>query len=477
MPIGRMVEDKSIIESCVSIINANMLTGFRVCMSDDPHCKPMPSIWSHVTQFEPPPSTETNLINVGKNEFLILLATAMRLNLMGMVHSALRLVYELHAHEANGALHDWRSPGPGGLTCEEARFALASLGVKVARKLFRKPEASRVEMPGSRLDPALSTRALLDAIELFASEQCELKPESAVGWWNCGWVMQQAAPVRGVDGLMCAATSLMWFTRCFEAADASGDDFYRSAARIEAAMCTCLGGAGVVGYKVNGSAPGQVQRDMQVEQGLASTVRVIGNTPAICAALSNREKERVARGVHPATLEEGETLLVEWWAVLKLWNDAMGPFDELTKWGHEHYVYGESTGWHIVEAFLESNVTKLKLADGQYALTPDRAGGFAAAFSRPDGGLRLPQASPRASVPASGCVDVSGPPPSRQRAVDPASLLKRGQRVEIAGLAGRADLNGKYGNLLEWAADAGRWGVQVDGTNECVRIKPQNLVP
>ena len=47
----------------------------------------------------------------------------------------------------------------------------------------------------------------------------------------------------------------------------------------------------------------------------------------------------------------------------------------------------------------------------------------------------------------------------------------------IEGLVGRADLNGKYGYLLEWAADAGRWGVMVDGSNECVRIKPQNLAP
>jgi len=395
----------------------------------------------------------------------------MRLNLTGMVASALRLVYELHAHDANGALHDWDSPA--GLTCLDARFALASLGVKVARKLFRKPEASRVEMPGLPLDPALSTRALLDAVELFASEQCELKPASAVGWWNHGWVMQQAAPVRGWDGLQCCATSLRCFTRCFEAADTEGDDFYRSAGRIEAAMCTCLGGASIVGYKVLDSQSGQVQRDMQVEQGSASTVRALGNTHAICAAVTDREKDRVARGVHPATLEDGEMLLVEWWVVLKLWNDAMGPFDELAKWGHEHYVYGESTGWHIVEAFLDSNITQLKLGDGQYALTPDRTGGFAAAFGRPDGGLRSQQASPGAPVPAA----VTPAPPRSSRSVDPASLLKRGQRVGITGLAGRADLNGKYGSLLEWAADAGRWGVKVDGTNECVRIKPQNLVP
>ena len=44
-------------------------------------------------------------------------------------------------------------------------------------------------------------------------------------------------------------------------------------------------------------------------------------------------------------------------------------------------------------------------------------------------------------------------------------------RVEIAGLSGRSDLNGKYGTLLDWIADAGRWGVKVDGTWPCVRVK------
>ena len=63
-------------------------------------------------------------------------------------------------------------------------------------------------------------------------------------------------------------------------------------------MCTCLGGASIVGYKVLDSQSGQVQRDMQVEQGSASTVRALGNTPAICAAVTDREKDRVARGVH-----------------------------------------------------------------------------------------------------------------------------------------------------------------------------------
>ena len=156
---------------------------------------------------------------------------------------------------------------------------------------------------------------------------------------------------------------------------------------------------GFVGYKVNGNEPGQVQRDMQVEQGSASSMRVLGSTPAICSALVDKEKDRVARGVHPSTLEDGETLLVEWWVVLQLWNEAMAPFDALAEWGHEHYVYGESTGWHIVEAFLDANITRLKLAHGQYALTPDRVGGFAAAFATTAGGAPAFSAAAAAARP------------------------------------------------------------------------------
>jgi hypothetical protein len=78
-----------------------------------------------------------------------------------------------------------------------------------------------------------------------------------------------------------------------------------------------------------------------------------------------------------------------------------------------------------------------------------------------------------------------GLPPAQQP-----SQFRRGQRVEIAGLNGRADLNGKCGSLLDWAADTGRWGVKMDvkvgwdeefgsrvRAGECVRVKPQNLVP
>ena len=139
-------------------------------------------------------------------------------------------------------------------------------------------------------------------------------------------------------------------------------------------MCTCLGGAGFVGYKVLDNQAAQVQRDMCVEQGLASTIRALGHNHAICAAVTDKEKERVARGVHPATLEDGETLLVEWWTVLKLWNDAMGPFDELAKWGHEHYVYGETSGWHMVTGFLE-RTEAAGLHYGQYAKAAHTKGG------------------------------------------------------------------------------------------------------
>ena len=78
-----------------------------------------------------------------------------------------------------------------------------------------------------------------------------------------------------------------------------------------------------------------------------------------------------------------------------------------------------------------------------------------------------------------------GMPPAQQP-----SQFRRGQRVEIVGLNGPADLHGKCGSLLDWAPDMGHWGVKMDvkvgwdeelgshvKAGECVRVKPQNLVP
>ena len=387
-PISEICRSSAMLQGCATIIHAMTLTGFRVALVSELMVKPpMPSVWSHITLMQPPPSEEINLVGVHSREYVVLLAAAIRLFMMGHPLShVLRIVYELSAQEAHGALDDFESAidvESGGQLIDKVsvQFALASLGVRVARKLFRKPEEQRSQIPGhARLEPALSTPALLDAIEWFAKRQVELQPERSVGYWNRGWVAQQSAAVRDSNGLACAASCLRFMTKCYELADAESDDFYSSTARIEAAMCTVLGGSGVVGYKVcQPPQPGQVGRDMVLEQppaGATSKLRIMGATDEITSALSANETRRLSEGVHPAVLERGERVLIPWWEVLELWNAAVPPFDALARWQHEHNVYGEASGWHIVTDFLEHTMSKQRLAPGQYALPPVGGAGF-----------------------------------------------------------------------------------------------------
>ena len=55
------------------------------------------------------------------------------------------------------------------------------------------------------------------------------------------------------------------------------------------------------------------------------------------------------------------------------------------------------------------------------------------------------------------------------------SELQKGDRAELLGLQSRSDLNGKQARILQWIEDKGRWAVQVDGSKELVRVKPDNL--
>ena len=62
------------------------------------------------------------------------------------------------------------------------------------------------------------------------------------------------------------------------------------------------------------------------------------------------------------------------------------------------------------------------------------------------------------------------------RAPSSGTELVRGQRAQIIGLSGRADLNGKFGTLLGLVADTGRWGMRIEDSGECVRLKPANII-
>lgn len=52
-----------------------------------------------------------------------------------------------------------------------------------------------------------------------------------------------------------------------------------------------------------------------------------------------------------------------------------------------------------------------------------------------------------------------------------------GALVELRGLKGRADLNGKIARLLAWNANAERWEVRIMTTGEEARLKATNLAP
>ena len=53
--------------------------------------------------------------------------------------------------------------------------------------------------------------------------------------------------------------------------------------------------------------------------------------------------------------------------------------------------------------------------------------------------------------------------------------LAKGQVVTIENLEKRGDLNGKKATLLAYVPDVDRWCIQVQGTNEQVRVKTKNL--
>lgn len=53
--------------------------------------------------------------------------------------------------------------------------------------------------------------------------------------------------------------------------------------------------------------------------------------------------------------------------------------------------------------------------------------------------------------------------------------MEAGLTVTLHGLRARADLNGRTGVLLQWL-EVGRWLVEMDGSLEAVRVKPENLM-
>mmetsp|Transcript_21531 Transcript_21531/g.44322 ORF Transcript_21531/g.44322 Transcript_21531/m.44322 type:complete len:659 (+) Transcript_21531:1353-3329(+) len=337
-------------------------------------------------------NTDVQLHNVGARQFVVLLAAAIATSFSTsglMKRASLYLVHELRIHAAfNYDWLDWSDLEQHGVkgsdgavfTEAEARFALATTAIKVCRSVYR--NGLEVEY-SSR--PGPSKEDLLMSIETFSKDQVRYRPTSGVGFFNQGWVFSQVPAIRGVNALEAAADCFDVMTKAYETADADGDDFVRAAARIEAATCLVMGGGGVVGL---GSPRCQVTRDMRsVGAKLADgTIKVntlpdgtvreefafTGNkrcnisspSPAEDEAILRSELVRVEKGIPPAFLFRDETLLVEYWEVKRLWNQAVQPIDALAEWNHSHFVYGESWGWDAVVRLVKASE---RSAHNQYA--------------------------------------------------------------------------------------------------------------
>ena len=67
------------------------------------------------------------------------------------------------------------------MTARDVRFAVATFGVKVNRRLYRSPEGDRGGVPGAR---APTTAELLDAVEALARRQVDFDGDDAITLWK-----------------------------------------------------------------------------------------------------------------------------------------------------------------------------------------------------------------------------------------------------------------------------------------------------
>lgn len=157
--VSRLAQCQLTFHGCAALLEAMGCTDFRVGVANEIWLiTPMAKECCCISEHPPLDSGTTQLVNVGAREAVVLLANAVRIHLMGMTHWAFRIVVELYGHMSTGRLGvdaEWNF-GSKETRLEAAlvRFVLASLGVKVARKLFRKPTHRRLdEMPGGTTLP------------------------------------------------------------------------------------------------------------------------------------------------------------------------------------------------------------------------------------------------------------------------------------------------------------------------------------
>ena len=196
-------------------------------------------------------------MNIDALSFVILLATSIRLARSLGQRFALNVAHELHAH-ADGK-YDWldfdelqNHNETMELDEPYLRFALAWVGIKNARTLYRNENIRTISPRQRKDDIAIQSKSLLQSIETLANEQVKYNPESPAGLWNLGFVALQVKH-NGKHPWKSTNDFYNILADCCLLADKVDDDFYRAEAGIEVAMCLVLGGK-------------PIQRVSQVEQ-------------------------------------------------------------------------------------------------------------------------------------------------------------------------------------------------------------------
>jgi hypothetical protein len=369
--INILKTDPSYIQECVLWIKAFISSDFRLCFSTSETIpsrnSPLPSCWCSITSLHLLTDNEPQLMRVDALSFVILLAAAMRLGVPQERYS-LHIVHELHAH-AEGK-YDWLDfddlkshEETRDLDEPYLRFALAWVGIKRARAMYRN-EGTRVILPFHNKDEvATQSKSLLQSIEIFAKEQCQYNPESPVGSWNLGWFTSQVKH-NGKQPWRAAVEFYNHMADCCLLADKVDDDFYRAAAGVEAAMGLVFGGKPIVGYSVKSGAKVQVLRDFDLtlddcEESSQLKMPIGAPTPEAAREASVKEMKRLVDKVTPTMLEPGETVIVPHWEVARIWNFAMKAYMRLEIFDHGQHVYGETIGWDIGEGFLKGKCGSL----------------------------------------------------------------------------------------------------------------------
>jgi len=131
-----------------------------------------------------------SLAYICMRRFLVMLVDALQMIVFGQWGMARLVIHELEA-QLDGNYIDFEELESDpelycGLTKQDVEFALAVLGVKVNRQLYRLPPDQR-ERDGSPFQPP-TTETLLADCRRFSERQNRVRPDSPVGSMNMAWV-------------------------------------------------------------------------------------------------------------------------------------------------------------------------------------------------------------------------------------------------------------------------------------------------